>query len=200
MRDAFQRFLKRNGICHRKGAPYHPATNGQAERYVQTIKTKIEQCLNENDEDIDLLVSRILMRYRNIRTKLDLMLPDLNEDLNKHDTVYQGREREFKIGDRVEAREYIDHKTRWLFGRIHRRLGKVHYEVELDDGQIWTRHVDQIINIGNDIPLNSPDHNVSSPVTIENQVDQTTVDINTESIPVENDLNDELFPSPPDLL
>lgn len=33
----FKNFLKANGILHKQGAPYHPATNGQAERYIQTI-------------------------------------------------------------------------------------------------------------------------------------------------------------------
>lgn len=38
----FQQFLRANGIEHRQGAPYHPATNGQAERYVRTFKEKLK--------------------------------------------------------------------------------------------------------------------------------------------------------------
>ena len=34
----FAEFLKLNSIHHYKSAPYHPATNGEAERYVQTFK------------------------------------------------------------------------------------------------------------------------------------------------------------------
>ena len=34
----FEEFLKLNGIQHYRSAPYHPATNGEAERYVQTFK------------------------------------------------------------------------------------------------------------------------------------------------------------------
>ena len=37
----FKNFLKVNGIADKQGASYHPATNGQAERYVQTIKNKL---------------------------------------------------------------------------------------------------------------------------------------------------------------
>lgn len=33
-----QDFFKMYGLIHRKIAPLYPATNGQAERYVQTIK------------------------------------------------------------------------------------------------------------------------------------------------------------------
>ena len=34
----FEHFLKMNGVQHIKSAPYHPSTNGLAERFVQTMK------------------------------------------------------------------------------------------------------------------------------------------------------------------
>lgn len=36
--EEFRLFMKINGIVHKRSAPYHPATNGQAERNVQTFK------------------------------------------------------------------------------------------------------------------------------------------------------------------
>lgn len=36
--DKFQYFMRGNGILHLRTAPCHPQTNGQAERFVQTIK------------------------------------------------------------------------------------------------------------------------------------------------------------------
>lgn len=38
----FQHFCKLNGIIHKRSAPFHPASNGQAERYVQIIKSKLK--------------------------------------------------------------------------------------------------------------------------------------------------------------
>ena len=36
--EVFQNFMEANNIKHTFSAPYHPATNGQAERFVQTFK------------------------------------------------------------------------------------------------------------------------------------------------------------------
>ncbi|XP_024877348.1 uncharacterized protein K02A2.6-like, partial [Temnothorax curvispinosus] len=39
----FKTFLQRSGVTfHKFSAPYHPATNGQAERYVQTVKDTLK--------------------------------------------------------------------------------------------------------------------------------------------------------------
>lgn len=38
-------FLKTNGITPKYTAPYHPATNGQAERFIQTMKNSLRKML-----------------------------------------------------------------------------------------------------------------------------------------------------------
>ena len=40
--DEFGVFLRKNNVKHLRGAPYHPATNGQAERFVQTFKNAMK--------------------------------------------------------------------------------------------------------------------------------------------------------------
>ena len=39
----FQKFMKLNGITHLTSAPYHPASNGLAERAVQTFKGSMKK-------------------------------------------------------------------------------------------------------------------------------------------------------------
>jgi len=45
--DEFRAFMKSNGIKHIKSAPYHPATNVLAERFVQTFKQALRAVMTE---------------------------------------------------------------------------------------------------------------------------------------------------------
>ena len=42
MGEEFQSFLKQNGVKHPTSAPHHPATNGLAERFVQSFKQSMK--------------------------------------------------------------------------------------------------------------------------------------------------------------
>ena len=53
--DEFQEFCKENGIVHLTGAPYHPATNGDTERLVQTFK----QALKKSDKAPERCVAKL---------------------------------------------------------------------------------------------------------------------------------------------
>lgn len=45
------------------------------------------------------------------------------------------------------CRDYLG-KHKWALGRVKEKLGQLHYEVLLDDGRVWRRHVDQMRAIG----------------------------------------------------
>ncbi|XP_062708968.1 uncharacterized protein K02A2.6-like [Aedes albopictus] len=156
--EHFQRFLKNNGIIHKMGAPYHPATNGQAERYVQTFKDKLK-ALNCPRSEVHAALQKILMTYRvtvhpatgqspsmmvfgrQIKSRVDLMVPKIgvqNSPRGEDTTV-----RSFSVNDRVAARDFLSNE-RWRFGVVAERIGKLHYMVELDDGRMWKRHIDQL--------------------------------------------------------
>lgn len=155
--EEMQRFLKENGIQAKYTAPFHPSTNGQAERYVQTFKSKLKAMANEEGSLQDKL-NKFLMTYRKTpnsatglspaemmfkrlyRTRIDLVKRDERENEDKNDNILIYKE--FNRGDRVQIRMYDSNK--WKFGKIISRRGKLHYEVEVN-GRIHQRHVDQII-------------------------------------------------------
>lgn len=168
MSSEFQKYLKLRGIYHKKGSPYHPSTNKQVERYVQTMKKKLEAFSDSSNTEAQL--SKLLMDYRNcihpttnkspamlmigrgLRTRLDIMMPNSNAERPKNNIPTETRV--LKVGDRVAAREYIDLKTRWQFGYVIKVLGTLNYEIELDDGRKWSRHIDQLRKIGESAHFN----------------------------------------------
>ena len=60
--EEFEQFLKKNAIHHKKSPPYHPATNGLAERAIQTVKKGLKKMKSGSLQD---KLSRLLFRYRN---------------------------------------------------------------------------------------------------------------------------------------
>lgn len=150
-------FLKENGIQSKFTAPFHPSTNGQAERYVQTFKNKIKSMIHEKGTLMEKL-SRFLMMYRKApnnttglspaemmfkrlyRTKIDLVKRDLTTEMNMKQNT-EGFNKIYREGDRVQIRFYDSNK--WKIGKVIQKKGKLHYNVEVD-GKIHTRHIDQI--------------------------------------------------------
>ena len=127
--DEFKQFLSENGITHLTTAPYFPATNGQAERFVQTIKKALTAAKGES-ESVQLKLFRFLLAYRNaphalfnespamlflkrrLKTRLDLIQPK-SEEVAKQKILKQiesdkGREPiKFKVNQKVAT---LDHR------------------------------------------------------------------------------------------
>ena len=56
--------MKKNGIRHITSAPYHPSTNGLAERTVQTIKASLKKSMLGSKTPIEIMLDRFLFTYR----------------------------------------------------------------------------------------------------------------------------------------
>ncbi|XP_029165366.1 uncharacterized protein K02A2.6-like [Nylanderia fulva] len=52
-----------------------------------------------------------------------------------------------EVGESVQCRNYSGN-VKWKHGKIIHRLGKLHYKIELDDGRVWERHVNQLLRSG----------------------------------------------------
>ncbi|XP_018342708.1 PREDICTED: uncharacterized protein LOC108748832 [Trachymyrmex septentrionalis] len=199
----FQQFLRTYGITHKTSAPFHPASNGQAERYVQTIKRALQKM--PTGKNLHSSLQTILFQYRTmphavtgippaelvfnrkIRANLDVMRPNKSEERDDKVNVHK-QCREFKANDRVKARNYTG-KAKWIFGTIVQRIGKLNYLVHLDDNRIWRRHVNQLQSTGvqntvEDCDYHAPpDETESSRSAIEGDVTLGPSTSNAESSP-----------------
>ena len=57
----FHDFLKNNCVVHIRSAPYHPSSNGMAERAVQTVKHGVQKMTSRTLRD---KLARFLFQYR----------------------------------------------------------------------------------------------------------------------------------------
>ena len=158
-------FYKQNGIRHVRSAPYHPATNGLAERAVQSVKSFLKK---ETRGSLQTRVSQFLLRHRitphtvtgvspsellmghRIRSRLDLLLPNLPAKVLKKQTdQVAGRNKEtnrrtFSIGDLVSSRDLPKRKS-WLPGTVISVSGS-QLEIRLTDGRLFRRHIDDVLH------------------------------------------------------
>ena len=167
----FQTWCKERGIFHLTGAPYHPATNGAAERLVQTFK----QALKKSSLPPRKALQEFLMQFRRIpnssgyspsellnsrqiRTKIDSLLPypahTAQGKKAREATKSQQKEiiskvaRSYKVGDPVYALYHgprRDKEGRWVSAVIIKRKGSRSFNVRVQPkGPTWRRHHEQL--------------------------------------------------------
>ena len=164
--EEFATFTKMNGIKHIKSAPYHPATNGSAERLVQTFKKAMRAGEHDGRTTLQRL-SSFLLSYRStphsttheapsqlflkrsLRTRLDLLKPDVNSSVcleqAKQKSYHDRRCRvcEYSVGQPVQTYNFRS-GPRWVAGVVVRKLGSLTYLVQVNSGVFWRRHVDHL--------------------------------------------------------
>ena len=148
--EDFESFLVKNGITRILSAPYHPATNGLAERAVQTVKKGLKK---ETEGSIAARLAKVLIAYgstpqsttgsspsellfgRHIRTRLDLLKPSTLTQVERNQTRQKlahdasARERNFHFGERVYARNFGTNQQ-WVPATIQEVLGPLSFLVK----------------------------------------------------------------------
>ena len=164
--EEFQMFMKQNAVKHIHSAPYHPATNGEAERFVQTFKRALKAAKSDPGSTFDKL-QRFLLSYRStpnvttavspaelfikrpLRTRLSTIKPNLSarvaeqQALQKRNHDVKSKRREFQEGQSVLVANKGEPK--WLSGIIVKTLGPTSYNVQVGN-KIWKRHTDQLLS------------------------------------------------------
>ena len=162
----FQDFLKNNFVTHIRSAPYHPSSNGMAERAVQTVKQGIKKMASGTLQD---KLARFLFQHRitpqtttgvspaellfgrRLRSRLDALRPNIAERVERkqqeqkttHDT--HAAERNFQELESVFVKYYGQGGGwKWVPGKIIKRTGPLSFKVLLHNGDVCRRHQDQL--------------------------------------------------------
>uniref|UniRef100_A0AAG5D9A3 RNA-directed DNA polymerase n=1 Tax=Anopheles atroparvus TaxID=41427 RepID=A0AAG5D9A3_ANOAO len=159
--EDFKSFCFLNGIDHLTTAPYHPQSNGQAERFVDTFKRTVKK-ISADGRTMQEALDAFLLAYRStpcsalegfkspaeimlgrkMRTTLDLLRPTPAE--RSTDSPVAKKRREFYPSDLIYAKCYSRNGWSWIAGTIVNRIGNVMYTVRTVFNKIIKSHVNQL--------------------------------------------------------
>lgn len=161
--EEFAHFLTSNGIMHKRSAPFHPATNGLAERFVQTFKHSLKS--SRGTASVQRRLDAFLLHYRNtphattkespamlflrrrLRTHLDLLKPSMSAVVDQAQEDQQ-RYRDAHAKARTFGKlvqDYRKGEEKWMTGMVTSQAGPRSYQVEVGSNQQWNRHADQMV-------------------------------------------------------
>ena len=167
----FEHFMQRCGIKHTRVAPYHPASNGAAERSVQILKRALEKQVLEGKGKLTIKqrLANFLIHYRNTphsvtgkspaesflkrkpRTRLSLLKPNLAQKMEEKQLKQKlshdkgaFKARSFKKNDVVRVRNHIAGIERWRRGIVLKPLGPLTYLVSVG-GKTRYVHIDHLL-------------------------------------------------------
>ncbi|KAK0419802.1 hypothetical protein QR680_014328 [Steinernema hermaphroditum] len=166
--EEFSLFCLRRGIQHIKSPPYHPQSNGQAERFVDTFKRTTKKLLAGGGR-MKQIINEFLSAYRTtprpdgtspaeklmgrkFRTVHDMINPVEASPIRKDRRMetafnkqHRVKDRRFRPGDTVQMSTSYGFKRTpdWKDATVLRRLGSRMYLVEAD-GRRHRRHINQL--------------------------------------------------------
>uniref|UniRef100_A0A1X7V6S7 Integrase catalytic domain-containing protein n=1 Tax=Amphimedon queenslandica TaxID=400682 RepID=A0A1X7V6S7_AMPQE len=161
----FHQFFSHNGIRHTRTAPYHPATNGLTERFVQTFNKAISVGRRDGRTSKHKLAT-FFLHYRTTphlltghprsvlfndpssKTDLALLKPDIirvqdGQEVQKSAYDHHTQEN-FEINDSLMVRIHWDNHQYWEPRIITETISQVSFVVKLEDDTSHHCHMDQL--------------------------------------------------------
>lgn len=152
--DEFQEFCLSNGIQHVTTAPFHPASNGLAERFVRTFKTSVAKNI-EGGISIKNAVLKYLSTYRSMPNhegkspsellhgrKVRTLLTQLPSQTTKQEEEKVNNGTKYKVGESVFLRNY-GRGPKWIKGTIEKIIGNMVYIIKTEFRKC-KRHQNQV--------------------------------------------------------
>ena len=167
--EEFQDWCRRRGITHLSGAPYHPETNGAAERLVQSMKNAFKKAQSNPKAALQEFLMQYrrtplpcgyspseLLQGRQIRARIDVLIPTptqlLQAQINRQPDKAQRVASEkvnYSAGTPCYALYFgtrRDKDPRWVPAVVTKRLGPRTVNVRVfPTGPTWRRHIDQLL-------------------------------------------------------
>ena len=152
----FTDFCKANDIKHIRVSPYHPASNGLAERMIQTFKQSMKKTAKDG-VPLQQRLANFLLTYRTtlqatinvapceflmgraLRTRFDMLCPSTEKKVRDSQAKQKLKERSFSPGQTVWARDFCG-STKWVPGVVVQCTGPLTYMIQLEDKSLWKRH------------------------------------------------------------
>lgn len=163
-----QKFCDERGVKLVHSPPYHPQSNGQAERAVRTFKNQMNKLLNTADVPLDALVDNFLVEYRQAPTAtgkspaqmvfnfkpragvikpFEELLQELQEPLREEDKAKPRPESETTQPGAFHRGQAIwykwPHSVNRLAGKIVDRKSKMTYLIRVDH-KLRLAHINQL--------------------------------------------------------
>lgn len=156
----FSQFCSENGVRHITTAPFHPQSNGQAERFVDTFKRAVRK-IQEGEGTIKQALDIFLLTYRTtpnrnapdgkspaeamynrpLRTSMDLLRAPSEPVANQTNS---SNPRSFAPKDTVYAKVYAKNKWTWALGIVVEKVGKVMYNIWVNNRKMIRSHINQL--------------------------------------------------------
>ncbi|XP_055922730.1 uncharacterized protein K02A2.6-like, partial [Eupeodes corollae] len=148
---AIEEFCHELGIVHIKTAPFHPASNGEAERMVRTFKTAIQKQISEGVNERDALLTFLtsyrstpnvtgkspseLLHGRPMCSLLSQLKPMSKPDIKTVSAKFHPEQQVF-------IRNYA-RGPKWITGVVQTKIGRKMYQVKTSKGTV-RRHQNQM--------------------------------------------------------
>ncbi|XP_055354393.1 uncharacterized protein K02A2.6-like [Paramacrobiotus metropolitanus] len=133
----FVDFCSKYGIKHTRTPPGHPQSNGQAERYVQTVKDGVAKLMADGHALPDALRQLLLVPVMATAT-------ERNRERYRKQFDKRTKPKEFHSNQLVLVRDYrLNRTVHWISGKLVRRYGTKVWDVKVGD-LMWRRHANQM--------------------------------------------------------
>ena len=152
--NGFKTFIKENGIRHITTAPYHPAGSRLAERpyhpagsrlaerAVQTFKEELKK---DSTVDMDTQLSKFLFGRRyGITPHATTGMPPVELLMQRKPHSCWDLAIRPQLSTTVFVKQTKQKRNHDKSAPVHRIWGPLTYDIELEDGRIVTRHIDNL--------------------------------------------------------